>query len=52
MNEKEDVMARYLRQLLFLVFALALRWPVWFLIWLIGKSGLLNFVFNLPDRQE
>ena len=35
-------MTRYLRQLFFLVFALVLRWPVWLLIWLIGRSGLLK----------
>lgn len=47
-------MTRYLRQLLFLVFALALRWPVWLLIWLIGKSGLLKTLFLIypTDKSE
>jgi hypothetical protein len=47
-------MTRYLRQLFFLVFALVLRWPVWLLIWLIGRSGLLKTVFLIypTDRDE
>lgn len=47
-------MTRYLRQLFFLVFALVLRWPVWLLIWLIGRSGLLKTVFLIypTDRGE
>jgi hypothetical protein len=47
-------MTRYLRQLFFLVFALVLRWPVWSLIWLIGRSGLLKTVFLIypTDRGE
>jgi len=47
-------MTRYLRQLFFLVFALILRWPIWLLIWLIGRSGLLKTVFLIypTDRGE
>lgn len=47
-------MTRYLRQLFFLVFALLLRWPIWLLIWLIGRSGLLKTVFLIypTDRGE
>lgn len=47
-------MTRYLRQLFFLVFALVLRWPVWLLIWLIGKCGLLKTLFLIypTDKSE
>lgn len=47
-------MIRYLRQLNFLVFALVLRWPVWLLIWLIGRSGLLKTLFLIypTDKSE
>lgn len=45
-------MTRYLRQLFFLVFALVLRWPVWLLIWLIGRSGLLKTVFLIYPTDQ
>ena len=38
-------MKRCLRQMIFLVHALVLRWPIWLLIWAIGRTGLLKTIF-------
>lgn len=47
-------MDRYVRQLIFLVYAFILRWPIWLLIWIIGRSGMLKTVFLIypTDRSE
>jgi hypothetical protein len=47
-------MSRSLRQLFFLLFALVLRWPIWLLIWMVGKSGLLKTLFLIypTDKSE
>jgi len=38
-------MEKFLRQLVFLVYALLLRWPIWLSIWLIGKCGIFKTLF-------
>lgn len=47
-------MVRFLRQLIFLVHALILRWAIWLVIWIIGRSGTLKTVFLIypTDRAE
>ncbi len=47
-------MDKYLRQLIFLVYALILRWPIWLLIWIVGRSGILKTLFLIypVDRSE
>jgi hypothetical protein len=53
-NFKEEMMEKYLRQLLFLVCALLLRLPIWLLIWIVGKSGVFKTLFLIYpiDRSE
>ncbi len=38
-------MKRHLRQLLFFLCAFLLRLPIWFLIWVIGRTGIFKTVF-------
>jgi hypothetical protein len=38
-------MKRYLRQLIFLMHAFVLRWPIWMLVWAIGRAGLVKTIF-------
>jgi hypothetical protein len=38
-------MRRYFRQFVFILFAFVLRMPIWFLIWAIGRTGLIKTVF-------
>ncbi len=38
-------MKRYLRQLTFLTHAFILRWPIWALAWIIGRTGLFKTIF-------
>ncbi len=47
-------MDKYKRQLIFLVYAFLLRWPIWLLIWLIGCSGKLKTLFLIypTDHSE
>ena len=47
-------MNKYLRQLIFLVCAFFLRWPIWLLIWIIGRSGMFKTLFLLypTDSSE
>jgi hypothetical protein len=51
---KEETMKRYLRQLTFLVYALLLRWPIWLLIWTVGRLGIFKTVFLIypTDSSE
>ncbi|MCP4338200.1 MAG: hypothetical protein GY799_04785 [Desulfobulbaceae bacterium] len=47
-------MDKYLRQLFFLIYAFLLRWPIWLLIWLVGRSGILRTLFLIypTDTSE
>jgi hypothetical protein len=47
-------MDRYLRQLIFLIYAFLLRWPIWLLIWIVGQSGIFKTLFLIypTDRSE
>ncbi len=47
-------MHKYLRQLIFMVYAVILRWPIWFLIWIVGRTGILKTLFLIypTDRSE
>ena len=47
-------MHKYLRQLIFLIYALLLRWPIWLLIWIVGRSGMIKTLFLIypTDRSE
>ncbi len=47
-------MDKYLRQLIFLVYALLLRWPIWLLIWIVGRSGIFKTLFLIypTDSSE
>jgi hypothetical protein len=47
-------MEKYLRQLIFLVYALIMRWPIWLLIWIVGRTGILKTLFLIypTDRSE
>lgn len=38
-------MKRHLRQPTFLMHAFVLRWPIWMLIWAIGRTGLFKTIF-------
>ena len=38
-------MRRFFRQFVFILFAFVLRMPIWFLIWAIGRTGLIKTVF-------
>lgn len=51
---KENAMDRYIRQLIFLIYAFILRWPIWLLIWIVGRTGMLKTVFLIypTDRSE
>jgi len=47
-------MVRLLRQLIFLVYTLLLRWPIWLLIWIFGRSGMFKTLFLIypTDHSE
>ena len=47
-------MDKYLRQMIFLVYTLLLRWPIWFLIWFFGRSGMFKTLFLIypTDNSE
>ncbi|NLX18961.1 MAG: hypothetical protein GXY53_06720 [Desulfobulbus sp.] len=47
-------MTRFFRQFIFVLFAVVLRWPIWMLIWLAGRSGLLKTLFLIypTDKSE
>lgn len=47
-------MDKYLRQLIFLVYAFLLRWPIWLVIWIIGCTGKLKTLFLIypTDNSE
>jgi hypothetical protein len=47
-------MNNYIRQLVFLVCALFLRWPIWLLIWIVGRSGMIKTLFLIypTDSSE
>lgn len=47
-------MNKCMRQLIFLVYAFLLRWPIWLLIWLIGCTGKLKTLFLIypTDNSE
>ena len=47
-------MKRALRQLIFLLHALVLRWPIWLLIWFVGRFGIFKTIFLIypTDRSE
>lgn len=47
-------MDKYMRQLIFLVYALLLRWPIWLVIWLVGRSGIFKTLFLIypTDSSE
>ncbi len=47
-------MKRYLRQLSFLIYALVLRWPIWLLIWFVGRFGIFKTIFLIypTDSSE
>jgi hypothetical protein len=53
-KKRRETMDKYLRQLIFLVYALILRWPIWLLIWIVGRSGMLKTLFLIypTDRSE
>ncbi len=38
-------MKRYLRQFTFLMHSFVLRWPIWMLVWAIGRTGLFKTIF-------
>ncbi|WP_319588834.1 hypothetical protein [uncultured Desulfobulbus sp.] len=48
------MMNKCLRQLIFLVCAFFLRWPIWLLIWIAGRSGMFKTLFLLypTDSSE
>jgi hypothetical protein len=47
-------MNKYLRQMGFLIYAFILRWPIWLLIWIAGRSGIFKTLFLIypTDRSE
>jgi hypothetical protein len=47
-------MDKYLRQLTFLIYAFLLRWPIWLVIWIFGRSGMLRTLFLIypTDSSE
>lgn len=47
-------MDKYLRQMIFLVYTFLLRWPIWFLIWFFGRSGIFKTLFLIypTDSSE
>ena len=47
-------MDKHLRQLMFLVYAFLLRWPIWLIIWIIGCTGKLKTLFLIypTDNSE
>ncbi len=47
-------MEKYLRQIIFLLYAFLLRWPIWMLIWLLGRSGMFKTLFLIypTDSSE
>ena len=47
-------MDKHLRQVIFLVYALLLRWPIWLLIWIAGRSGMFKTLFLIypTDQSE
>jgi hypothetical protein len=54
MEKGETTMDNYPRQLIFLVYAFLLRWPIWLLIWLFGRSGMFGTLFLIypTDKDE
>ena len=51
---KENIMEKYLRQIIFLIYAFLLRWPIWLLIWIFGQSGMFKTLFLIypTDTSE
>jgi len=47
-------MINYIRQILFVIYALLLRFPTWIVIWLIGRTGVFKTVFVIypHDKEE
>lgn len=47
-------MVRFFRQLIFVVHAFILRWPIWIMIWIVGRSGIIKNIFLVypTDREE
>lgn len=47
-------MDKLMRQLIFLVYTLLLRWPIWLLIWIFGRSGMFKTLFLIypTDHSE
>lgn len=47
-------MEKYLRQIVFLIYAFLLRWPIWLLIWIFGRSGMFRTLFLIypTDTSE
>lgn len=47
-------MDKLMRQLIFLVYTLLLRWPIWLLIWIFGRGGMFKTLFLIypTDHSE
>lgn len=47
-------MKKFARQIGFLFYAFLLRWPIWLLIWIVGRSGALKTLFLIypTDSSE
>lgn len=47
-------MEKYFRQAIFLIYAFLLRWPIWLLIWIFGRSGMFKTLFLIypTDTSE
>ncbi|WP_457572781.1 hypothetical protein [Desulfolithobacter sp.] len=45
-------MRRYLRQFVFLVYGLLLRWPLWLLIWALGRTGMIKTLFLVYPTDD
>ncbi|MGB3211578.1 MAG: hypothetical protein WBB19_12810 [Desulforhopalus sp.] len=47
-------MEKYFRQVMFLVYAFLLRWPIWLMIWMAGKTGIFKTLFLIypTDSSE
>ncbi len=53
-TKKENTMEKYFRQIIFLIYAFLLRWPIWLLIWIFGRSGMFKTLFLIypTDTSE